>query len=67
MSPLHIMSLEDECFQTTPSDTLFAIRFMSNPHLNVEKVTESYARNTMIKVSFGLAANDTDREGVAFT
>ena len=40
-------------------------RFMSNPYLAVEKVTESLVGNIKVKVSFGLAANDKRREGVA--
>ena len=42
-------------------------RFMSNPYLAVEKVTESLVGNTNVKLSSGLAANDKRREGVAFT
>jgi len=38
---------------------------MSNPYLAVEKVTESLVRNIRVKSSFGLAANDKRREGVA--
>ena len=38
---------------------------MSNPYLAVEKVTESLVGNTKVKLSFGLAANDKRREGVA--
>ena len=46
---------------------MIAIRFMSNPYLAVEKVTESLVGNTKVKLSLGLAANDKRREGVAFT
>ena len=42
-----------------------ALRFMSNLYLAVEKVTESLVRNIKVKLSFGLAANDKHREGVA--
>ena len=42
-------------------------RFMSNPYLAVEKVTESLVGNTKVKLSLGLAANDKRREEVAFT
>ncbi len=42
-------------------------RFMSNPYLAVEKVTESLVGNTKVKLSFGLAASDKRREEVAFT
>jgi len=38
---------------------------MSNLHLAVEKVTESLVGNISMRVSFGLAANDKRREGVA--
>ena len=44
---------------------MIAIRFMSNLHLAVEKVTESLVGNISMRVSFGLAANDKRREGVA--
>ena len=44
---------------------MIAIRFMSNLHLAVEKVTESLLGNIKVKVSLGLAANDKRREGVA--
>ena len=44
---------------------MIAIRFMSNLHLAVEKVTESLLGNIKVKVSFGLAASDKRREGVA--
>ena len=40
-------------------------RFMSNPYLAVEKVTESLVGNTKVKLSLGLAANDKLREGGA--
>ena len=40
---------------------------MSNPYLAVEKVTESLVGNTKLKLSLGLAADDTDSEGDAFT
>jgi hypothetical protein len=42
-------------------------RFMSNPYLAVEKVTESLLGTVRVKMSFGLAANDKSREGVAVT
>ena len=41
--------------------------FMSNLCRPVEKVTESVVGNINVKWSFGLAANDTDREEVAVT
>jgi len=44
---------------------MIAIRFMSNLHLPVEKVSESLVGNISMRVSFGLAANDKRREGVA--
>ena len=44
---------------------MIAIRFMSNLCLTVEKVTESLVGNISMRVSFGLAANDKRREGVA--
>ena len=44
---------------------MIAMRFMSNPYLAVEKVTESLVGNISMRVSFGLAANDKRREGVA--
>ena len=44
---------------------MIAIRFMSNLHLAVEKVTESLVETFKVKMSFGLAANDKRREGVA--
>ena len=44
---------------------MIAIRFMSNLHLAVEKVTESLLETFKVKMSFGLAANDKRREGVA--
>ena len=40
---------------------------MSNPCLTVEKVTESQLGIVIKRVSFSLAANDTDSEGEAFT
>ena len=40
-------------------------RFMSNPYLAVEKVTESLVRNIRVKSSFGLVGYDKRREGVA--
>ena len=43
------------------------MRFMSNPYLAVEKVTESVLETVNVKWSFGLAANDKRREGVAVT
>ena len=45
----------------------FRSRNMSNPYLTVEKVTESLAGNIKLNWSLSLAANDTDREGVACT
>ena len=42
-----------------------AIRFMSNLHLAVEKVTESLVGNINVKWSFGLVGYDKRREGVA--
>jgi len=44
---------------------MIAIRFMSNLHLAVEKVTESLLGTVKVRWSFGLAANDKRREGVA--
>ena len=38
---------------------------MSNLHLAVEKVTESLVETFKVKMSFGLAANNKRREGVA--
>ena len=38
---------------------------MSNPYLAVEKVTESVRKIITLVVSFGLAASDKRREGVA--
>ena len=38
---------------------------MSNPYLAVEKVTESLLGTVKVRWSFGLAANDKRREGVA--
>ena len=38
---------------------------MSNPYLAVAKVTESLLETFKVKMSFGLAANDKRREGVA--
>ena len=38
---------------------------MSNPYLAVEKVTESVRKIITLVVSFGLAANDKRRDGVA--
>ena len=38
---------------------------MSNLYLAVEKVTESLMENISMRVSFGLAANDKSRDGVA--
>lgn len=38
---------------------------MSNLHLADEKVTESLVESFKVKMSFGLAANDKRREGVA--
>ena len=46
---------------------MIAIRFMSNPYLAVEKVTESLLGTVRVKMSFGLAANDKSREGVVVT
>ena len=42
-------------------------KFMSNLCRPVEKITESVVGNINVKWSFGLAANDTDREEVAVT
>ena len=44
---------------------MIAIRFMSNLHMAVEKVTESLLGTVKVRWSFGLAANDKRREGVA--
>ena len=44
---------------------MIAIRFMSNLHLAVEKVTESLVGNINVKWSFGLVGYDKRREGVA--
>ena len=38
---------------------------MSNLHLTVEKVTEYLLETFKMKMSFGIAANDKRREGVA--
>jgi len=43
---------------------MIAIRFMSNPYLPVEKVTESLRKTITLVLSFGLAANDKRREEI---
>ena len=42
-------------------------RFMSNPYLAVEKVTESIVGNLKVEWSVDLTVNDKRREGVAVT
>ena len=63
--PLHSVRLQAEYSEATIFGTMIALRFMSNLCLAVEKVTESLVGNTKVKLSFGLAANDKRREGVA--
>ena len=42
-------------------------RFMSNPYLAVEKVTESIVGNLKVEWSVDLTVNNKRREGVAVT
>ena len=63
--PLHSVRLQAEYSEATIFGTMIALRFMSNLYLTVEKVTESLVGNIKVKMSFGLAANDKRREGVA--
>ena len=64
-TPCYNVRLSAECSEATTFGTMIAKRFMSNLYLTVEKVTESLVGNTKVKLSFGLAANDKRREGVA--
>ena len=65
--PLHSLRLKATCSVATRSTAMIAIRFMSNLHLTVEKVTDSLHRSFILVPSFGLAANDKRREEVCFT
>ena len=67
VTPCYNVRLQAECPEATTFGTMMTKRFMSNLYLAVEKVTESLVGNTKVKLSFGLAANDKRREGVAFT
>ena len=63
--PLHSVRLQGEYSGATTFENMIATRFMSNLYLAVEKVTESLLETFKVKMSFGLAANDKRREGVA--